>query len=255
MSKGLRLLSYCGRLICLFALCFSQTLASQNLIVVTENHPPVQFEREGQVVGPSTEIVKEVLRLSGFAADIKIMPWARAYNMVQETPNTLIYSMLRTTGREAMFYWIGAVAQHKGALLALHSRQDLIASTLEDAKQYLVGTVRNSYAHDFLLQQGFSEDNNLFLVATLDEEINLFINKRFDFILSDPDTIGFKLKELGLVYADLDVITWVPQLNKDLYLAANLQTNIKWLEKMQSSMDKFKKTAEYKALYERKSRH
>jgi polar amino acid transport system substrate-binding protein len=255
MSKGLRLLSHCRKLICLFTLSYSQALASQNLIVVTENHPPVQFEREGQVVGPSTEIVKEVLRLSGFAADIKIMPWARAYNMVQETPNTLIYSMLRTTSRETMFYWIGAVAQHKGALLALHSRQELVASTLEDAKQYLVGTVRHTYAHDFLLKQGFSEDKNLFLVATLDEEVNLFINKRFDFILSDPDTIAFKLQEVGLVDADLKVITWIPQLNMDLYLAANLQSNIKWLEKLQSSMDKFKKTAEYKALYERNSRH
>jgi polar amino acid transport system substrate-binding protein len=241
---------------CWFCVFFcTHLMAEQSWTVVTENHPPVQYMVDNKIVGPSTEIVLAVLNQSAMTADIKMMPWARAYNTVQENKNTLIYSMLRTTSREAMFHWIGPVAQNKGALLALHSRQDLVADSLDDAKQYIVGSIRNSYAHEFLLKQGFREDKNLFLVATLDEEINLLVNKRFDFILSDPDTIAFKLKELALVDSELDVIVWLPQLNQDLYLAANLHSNKEWVAAMKTSMDKFSETAAYKVLYERASRH
>lgn len=242
-----------GLIFMLFIFCSLDLAAKQSIKVVTESHPPVQYESNGDIVGPSTEIVREVLRLSGFEPDISIMPWARAYSLVQENENVLIYSMLRTSNREAKFYWIGPVAKHEGALLALSSRQDLVASSLEDAKQYIVGTVRNSYAHDYLRKQGFSEDKNLFLVATLSEEMNLFVNKRFDFILSDPETIEKKMEQIGYEKSDLKRIISVPALRTDLYLAANLNSNKKWLQAIQKSMQTFQKTKRYQALYEQSS--
>lgn len=83
---------------------------ARELTVVTEVWEPYNFEQKGKVVGISTEIVAATIdaaELEIAPGGIRILPWPRAYKMALSTPNTLIYTILRTQARESDFYWIG----------------------------------------------------------------------------------------------------------------------------------------------------
>lgn len=238
--------------LCLFTSL--QVSAAPTFSIVTENHPPVQYELDGKVVGTATEILRDVLSKGEFKGDIKVMPWARAYKIALSQKNTLIYSMLRTDKREHKFHWIGPISKLNVALIALNSRSDINVKTLSDAKGYVVGTIRNSYSHDFLMTKGFSVQENLFVFATMVEEVDLFAKGKIDLLLTDPNTIGHQLHKIGKSAADIEVKMWVPELTRDLYLAANINTELYWVNKITKAMDEVRKTERFQSLYDAKSK-
>jgi polar amino acid transport system substrate-binding protein len=226
-----------------------KTFAEPQLTVVTEILPPMQYVVGGEMVGDATEIVKAVLEKSGLEAEFKILPWARAYKKVLSEKNTLIYSLHRTPQREEQFYWIGPVSQLNVALMTQSDRHDFRIDNIQDAQAYVVGAIRNSSPHQYLLSKGFSEDNNLFLFGTWEEEVNLFAKHKVDFVFGDHISMGQKLAELGYEPSFMKIILWESQLSKDMYLAANLHTDPLWLKKLSAAMEQVMQSSQYQLWY------
>ncbi len=111
--------------------------AGQTIHVITEEYPPYNFTENGEITGVATEVVRAVLEEVGFDADIKSYPWPRAFKMIQENENTMLYSFSRAPDREEMFKWVGVVAPTANYLYALKTRTDITISELDDAKKYL----------------------------------------------------------------------------------------------------------------------
>lgn len=242
------------RVVFVFLLVFaSQCFSFEDLKVVTENHPPVQFEVDGEVKGYATEILHEILGKAKLSASIESLPWARAYNRALNEKNTLIYSMLRTENREDKFHWIGPISQLNVGVLAHRERTDINPSNLEEAKKFIFGTIRDSYAHTYLVEQGFSEDSNLFLAATTHEQVDLFVKKRVDLLLTDPIAIRHRFKEKSYPVENIKVLFWVPDLTKDLYLAAGKKTDMFLVDELTEAMNDFRRTDHYQSLYDLKS--
>ncbi|MGD8313299.1 MAG: hypothetical protein PVI17_01035, partial [Syntrophobacterales bacterium] len=61
-----------------------QPALSAELIILTENLPPLNYVEDGVLVGPSVDTVKEIQRRVGSQEEIKVYPWARAYQMALE---------------------------------------------------------------------------------------------------------------------------------------------------------------------------
>lgn len=213
-----------------------RTFAESQLTVVTEILPPMQYAVDGEIVGDATAIVKAVIEKSGLQAEFKILPWARAYEKALSDKNTLIYSLHRTPQREDKFYWIGPVSKLNAALITQSDSHDFLVKNIQDAKAYVVGAIRNSSPHQYLLSKGFSEDENLFLFGTWEEEVNLFAKHKVDFVFGDHISMGHKLAELGYEPGFMKIILWETQLSKDMYLAANLHTEPLWLKKLSEAM-------------------
>ncbi len=73
---------------------------------MTEIYPPFNFEKNGQLQGVAVDFLKEVWKEIGIPEQkIEILPWARAYNLVQKTPNTVLFSTTRSEARENLFKW------------------------------------------------------------------------------------------------------------------------------------------------------
>jgi polar amino acid transport system substrate-binding protein len=110
---------------------------SEELTILTENLPPLNYLDDGVLVGPSVEIVKEIQKRVGSKKSIKVYPWARAYKMASEEENVVLFGMTYAKVRHDKFKWVGPLATKRDILVAKKGSGIKITS-LEDAKK-LVG--------------------------------------------------------------------------------------------------------------------
>lgn len=143
------------------ALLWTGVRAAESVRIVTEELPPYNFTDNGRVTGLSTEVVEAVLKEIGVDASIQSMPWARAYDMAQNTENVLIYSITRTPAREKLFKWVGIIAPTDWYLFTLKSRGDIKLRRLDDARPYQIATVNEDAGEQYLVGKGFTIGRNL----------------------------------------------------------------------------------------------
>ena len=146
---------------------FISTVNAAELTILTENLPPLNFVQDGQLVGPSVDIVREIQSRVGSMAPIKVYPWARAYKMALEDENVVLFSTTYTKDRHDKFKWIGPLATKRDILVARKSSRLQIA-TLDDAKRVgRIGTLRDDTRERFLQMHGFTN-----LESVSDEQKN-----------------------------------------------------------------------------------
>ncbi len=222
---------------------------AQTFLAVTEHHPPVQYIEDDLVKGTAVEILLMLLQRSQLQADIQVMPWARAYNKALTGNNVLIFSMLRTKEREPLFHWIGPVSRLQVAVISLAASGDLGLKSLSDSHGYVYGTIRDAYSHHYLLSKGFSQSKNLFLVATMEEQVSLLAKGKIDLLMTDPTVVSHEMEQLGYGTHNIRVQLVIPELNQDLYLAASQQTDPRLVARLRKNMALLQTTEQYRDLY------
>ena len=144
-----------------------QPAVSAELTILTENLPPLNYVKDGVLVGPSVEIVKEIQRRVGSKEEIKVYPWARAYKMALEEENVVLFGMTHTKVREDIFKWVGPLATKRDILVAKKG-SGIKISSLEDAKRVnRIGTLRDDTRERLLKRHGFTN-----LESVSDEQMN-----------------------------------------------------------------------------------
>ncbi len=133
--------------------------AASGVRVVTEEYPPYNYLEDGRPTGLATEVVQEVLRRVGVEAVIEVHHWDTSYEIALNEPNTLIYSIGRNEEREARFHWVGEITPPERifffALRARVERNQIRLRDFDDAKRYRIGTTKNDFREQFLLERGF----------------------------------------------------------------------------------------------------
>ncbi|MFT4927496.1 MAG: polar amino acid transport system substrate-binding protein [Phenylobacterium sp.] len=101
------------RLLMLLSCCLPiQAIQAEQypLRIVTENMPPYNYQdQNGELVGPSTEVVNALLKTLGLSVAIEVHPWARAYKEATSAPNVMIYSIIKHPERVADFHWLSPI--------------------------------------------------------------------------------------------------------------------------------------------------
>jgi len=133
-----------------------QPAMSAELTILTENLPPLNYLKDGLLVGPSVEIVKEIQRRVGSHEEIKVYPWARAYKMALEDENVVLFGTTYTKVRHDKFKWIGPLAT-KRDILVVKKGSGIKINSLEDAKKVKrIGTLRDDTRGRLLKRLGFT---------------------------------------------------------------------------------------------------
>lgn len=133
-----------------------QPAMSAELTILTENLPPLNYLKDGVLVGPSVEIVKEIQRRVGSHEEIKVYPWARAYKMALEDENVVLFGTTYTKVRHDKFKWIGPLAT-KRDILVVKKGSGIKINSLEDAKKVKrIGTLRDDTRGRLLKRLGFT---------------------------------------------------------------------------------------------------
>lgn len=148
-----------------------------NIKVVTEDTFPLQYLENGKVTGPATNLVEQVLLAAGVTYNIEVLPLARAYQLALTEPNILIYSLAKTTARLNAFKWVGKITALDYYLYGAVDSEINLQTSLEDLKQYEIGTVRDSAVYQYLQVNGF---NKLTTVVQGRQNFLLFEQNRID---------------------------------------------------------------------------
>ncbi len=140
-----------------WAFLFSvQTALAGNLTILTENLPPLNYLKDGVLVGPSVDIVREIQRRVGSHEQIEVYPWSRAYKTALEKENVVLFSTTYTEDRHDNFKWIGPVGKKRDILVAKRGSGIKIKSLKDAMNVRCIGTVRDDTKESLLKRLGFT---------------------------------------------------------------------------------------------------
>ncbi|MBL4941698.1 MAG: transporter substrate-binding domain-containing protein [Colwellia sp.] len=222
---------------------------SQPLRVVTENLPPLQIlQKDGSITGAMVEVVNLLLKNVNIEATIEVYPWARSYQIALEPHNTLIFSMFRDESREDLFQWIGELLTINSYLVSLQSTKNFTITSINDAKKYSIGTIREDLAEHYLRKNGFIENENLYLSSDYKVLWHMLYSGRTDLAFTNDIFWQHELNDLNLDATKVKLVYQIPNFASHLYLAASLDVDKAVVERIKTALSKLKASGEYQAI-------
>ena len=220
----------------------SATVWGADFTIMTEEYPPYNYTQDGKLTGLSTEVLLAVAEKVGHPADVKVLPWARAYGLIQKKDGQILYSMTRTEARESLFKWVGPVAENKWVFFAKKGSGVTVGS-LDDAKKVgKVGTYKDDAAESFLKAQGFT---NLDSVLNDEQNVPKLVAGRINlWIVGELQGI-YKAKKKG-VSDKLEKVFDVK--NTELYIAFSKNTPDDVIAQWQAALDSMKADGSYETI-------
>ena len=201
-----------------------------DLTLYLGDNPPFNSFVANRPEGMAVEVMAEVLKRSQLTAENKEVPWARALTTVQVTANHCAYTVGRIPEREAKFHWLGPIATVQGTLFGLRDRQLQIRS-LEDARKYRIGDLRQGANAIFLESKGFVID----YANTEDQNLRKLLAGHIDLYPGTPYSAREIVQRLKIDPQRVQALYVFNQV--DLYLACNLQTPAATLAKLTSAFE------------------
>ncbi len=224
------------------------SLNAESLTIYTEELPPLNFTRDSKITGLSTEVIEQVMKKTGFKYKIISIPWARAYKISQEEPNSFIYSISRRKKREQSFHWIGVIAPSSHSFFALKNRMDIKINKLEDLKKYQIGTVIEDARETYLVSKGFELDK-FQRVAGKSAHLQNYKKlkkQRIDIWPVSNAVMNYLVKKIGDDPEKILRPVFVfPKESSGGFYSASLSTKQDVINKVKIALENFKKTSEY----------
>ena len=167
--------------VCLPAL--AQPDAAPFLAIYTEVRYPADYIQttDGAELPSSyaSELVHALVEKTGLPYTIEVVPWARAVQAIDSEPNVIVYSMTRTPEREPLYHWIGEIRPMNIHLFGLREREAELPTTLQRARDYRIGNLRNDVVDEYLSGEGFP---NLVYFRDFSRAISMLQRGRIDLI-------------------------------------------------------------------------
>jgi ABC-type amino acid transport substrate-binding protein len=227
-------------------LCFiTQVNAAVELRVVATSHKILQYQESGQLKGSTAEIFKLLMQEAKLPKKVEFYPWPRTFNIASTTPNVMILSIVRTKERESQFIWLLKVSELVRAFISLKSQPQNKVGDIAQAKTKLIAVVRDSYSHTSLINNGFSEKDNLYLVASFEDAMHLFIKGRVDLLYVDPIVIKDYYANLTQSQEEYFDYVSLPETRRDSYIAMNKLMDKALVNKLQQATKKVEKQDNY----------
>jgi len=236
------LLFACGALVATLA-------QGQTIRAVTET-TPYTFQKGDRVEGSATEVVEKTLLAAGLTDyQIKLYPWARAYDMAQKEPGVLIFLIARTPAREQQFKWAGEIMKIQYHLYRLRGRTDITVKTLADARNYTIGVMRDDVRQQYLQTKGFTR---LTVSAQWIDNFNKLIKRQVDLVPLTEDDASSLCAQAHFDCAGLERVLTLDEASTGLYMAYSSSTPDSTVQKTRAAFDKLKADGSVRRIMERK---
>lgn len=178
----------------------SPLVAHAKLSILTEEWPPISFEENNKAQGFAVEVVEQIQALTKDKNPIQVVPWARGYRELQNQPNVVLFTVMRTEEREKMFTLLGPIGISEVALYGLAERP-LAIQTIDDAKKLnSIAAVDETLFETALQKKGF---RNIVTAMTPEQEIRLLAAGRVDLISGDFQVLQNALNKAGFTHLKL----------------------------------------------------
>ena len=228
---------------------FTKFSFANTLLFVAENLPPYHYlDKDDQPCGFLVDTVKAVVEAADVDADIKIIPFARGYKTTLNQANVFMISLLKTPAREKYFQWVGQSYKSTAFLVGLKDRSDVKLTTIDDAKNYVVGTIRGYHSEEYLKTLGFDIEKNLHLSVRYEQMWQMLFKKRIDFILTNFIALEKEMKSIGLSSEDIKPYIQLKDFPSELHIAAGLKTPPDTVVKLKKALAKIKVNGTYQKI-------
>lgn len=231
--------SYVFLIMLIFLIFFVSANAEEITIVTTSDFPPYNFVENGNPTGYSTEIAEAVVIEAEFVKKVQVSTWARAYKTAQDEKNIMI-PINRNSDREALFKWVGSIAQIKMYFYKRKDNIDIKIQSLNDAKKYLIGIVRNDFTSQLLKKHGFEEGINLVAVNETQQNYKKLLNSRIDLIAASNEILFSQFNKLNLDFSKVEKVFMLDN-STHLFLACSLDTPDEIIHRLTKALNRIKK--------------
>ncbi|HDS44821.1 MAG TPA: transporter substrate-binding domain-containing protein [Methanomicrobia archaeon] len=134
-----------------------------DLTYLTEQYPPFNYEKDGQLQGIAVELLEAITATmgNGITEDaIRLTPWTGGYQTALNQTNTVLFSTARLPERETSFKWVGPIYTGQKVLFARRDREISINHPA-DLAGYTIGVITDDAAIPQLLALGVTSDQLL----------------------------------------------------------------------------------------------
>lgn len=217
------------------------------LQIYTEPYPPLTFiNKNGEVTGYGTDILKEIMKRNHNFYNIKLSSWSNGYQLALNNPNFCLYTMDRTDIRENLFQWVGPIGTNT-TWFYTKAGSGITISQVEDAKNLSsVGTVSSWFSTQYLQEQGFT---NLIYESQPEVMVEKLMRGRIDAFVCTDITFPDILKDLGYNYEDVNPAFAL--MASDFYIAFSKNTSPAIISQWQSALDEIKLDGTYDAIHQK----
>lgn len=182
--------------------------ASEKLTVLANHEPPTNyFDPRGSFTGPSTDIVREIIKQLELNIEIQVLPWARILHQAKQQPNIITFTAGKSPERVNFgFHFIGPIFTRKQVIYK-RKGTNLAISSLSDIKNQnlLVGGMRADWRTTLLINSGIRtqvtslHEQNAFMLRA--GRIDLWITSDLEapFIIGASGDLNL-LNEIELAY-------------------------------------------------------
>lgn len=217
------------------------------LQMYTEDVPPLNYLDGNRVAGYSTAVAERMLALAGLRGDFHLYPWKRADAIVEQEPNTVLYTTARTEDRENLFQWVGPLAPRRIYLYRLNQRSDIKLNSLADVQGYSVVGLNESAAALDLRQH--LPNVNLLLIHDEQQSLQMLLFGHADLAIMLDWAMQYHLATLH-VAADSVTPAWLLDDRYQYYFAVSKTTPAATVAKLQAAFDQLKASGELTRLQE-----
>ncbi|MCF8056530.1 MAG: ABC transporter substrate-binding protein [Desulfocapsa sp.] len=202
---------------------------------MTEELPPYNFALDKQVHGISADILLQLMAKNNIAidrGDIQLLPWPRAYIMVQNKPGSVLFSTARTPQREELFKWVGPITDLTIGLIAL-KKNNIQLQSPEDLKTYRIGTIRHGAPEQLILKLGV-EEKHLDRIASPESNIKKLQAGRIDLFAFNVPSTRYLMIKLGINPDNYETVYTLRQ--ADLYYAFHNDTDEQLIQALNTTL-------------------
>lgn len=216
-------------------------------VIMTEDCPPWGYVENGKLTGLSVEIVREILKIVKHPDNIKVYPWARAYDNILRKPNRILFSMGKSPEREPLFKWVGPIISNRCYFFKKRGAPVNIKS-VEDAKSVkLISITRDFMEHRFLESKGFT---NLDLTSKPELNVKKLVAGRVELITSGEIDLPYIAGNAG-IDSKLIEQTNVMIYDSKLYIAFSMDFSDSEVEKWKEALDHVRRSGKYTEIRKR----
>ena len=215
----------------LLVACLALPLQAAQLLLYTEENPPLNYSRDGQPAGFAVEVVQALLARSGDHARIEPAPWTRGYAQAKIQANVGLFATARNATREPLFHWVGPLVQSRTCFYS-HQDSPLRINSLADvAREGTLAVPRQWYSHEYLASQGLK---NIFTVTTPEKMMTMFAKRRINLMVASDVALAqtLALQNMGIEQVRRQLCFMEHQ----SYLAFSRQTDAAIVSRWQASL-------------------
>ena len=178
-----------------------------NLEYLTEEWAPFNYLKEGNASGASVEILEAVFRNLGVNRtrdNVSIVPLAEAFQRAQGNNGTVVFSIVRSPAREALYKWAGPFTKSSFVLYARLS-DNITITTPADLDKYRIGAVAATIENQLLADKGVNA-SHIIPAALPRDLLQLLAAGQVDLWATGDLTGRYEMTKAGLNPDDFGVV-------------------------------------------------